>query len=60
MSLYENIHLKKKRIAEGSEETMRKKGDKGAPTDQDFKKSEKTAKKPKGYKVIKKKKKTGY
>ena len=39
---------------------MRKKGDKGAPTDQDFKKSEKTAKKPKGYKVIKKKKKTGY
>ena len=31
MSLYENIHKKRKRIAAGSGETMRKKGAKGAP-----------------------------
>jgi hypothetical protein len=43
--LYANIHAKRKRIAEGSKETMRKPGDKGAPTAQAFKKSAKTAKK---------------
>jgi len=45
--LYANIHAKKKRIKEGSGETMRKKGQKGAPTEKAFKQSEKTAKKPK-------------
>tara|TARA_B100000131_G_C17804475_1_gene486988 strand:- start:189 stop:344 length:156 start_codon:yes stop_codon:yes gene_type:complete len=45
MSLYENIHKKRKRIKEGSGERMRKKGAKGAPTDKDFKNAAKTAKK---------------
>jgi hypothetical protein len=45
--LYANINAKKKRIAAGSGETMRKVGSKGAPTAQDFKDSAKTAKKPK-------------
>lgn len=43
--LYANINAKKKRIASGSKETMRKKGAKGAPTDKQFKQSAKTAKK---------------
>ena len=43
-SLYHNIHLKRKRIREGSGETMRKKGDAGAPSDQDFKNAAKTSK----------------
>ena len=43
--LYANIHAKKKRIAEGSGEKMRKVGTKGAPTKADFTKSAKTAKK---------------
>jgi hypothetical protein len=43
--LYANIHAKRKRIEEGSGETMRKPGSKGAPTAKDFKKSAKTAKK---------------
>lgn len=47
MSLYKNINNKKKRIAEGSGEKMREKGDDGAPTEQDFKNAAKTAKKPK-------------
>jgi hypothetical protein len=47
MSLYENINNKKKRIAEGSGEKMRDKGDKGAPSEQNFKDAAKTAKKPK-------------
>jgi len=42
--LYANIHAKRKRIAAGSGETMRKKGAKGAPTDKAFKKAAKTAK----------------
>jgi hypothetical protein len=42
--LYANINAKKKRIAAGSGETMRKVGSKGAPTAQDFKDSAKTAK----------------
>ena len=43
--LYANIHAKKKRIAAGSGEKMRKPGSKGAPTAKDFKNSAKTAKK---------------
>jgi len=42
--LYENIHRKQQRIAEGSGERMRKPGSKGAPTIQAFKESAKTAK----------------
>ena len=41
--LYANIHAKKKRIAAGSGEKMRKPGTKGAPTAKDFKESAKTA-----------------
>jgi len=43
--LYANINAKKKRIAAGSGETMRKPGTKGAPTAKAFKKAAKTAKK---------------
>ena len=43
--LYANINAKKKRIAMGSGEKMRKVGSKGAPSAQDFKESAKTAKK---------------
>jgi hypothetical protein len=43
--LYANIAAKKKRIAAGSGEKMRKVGSKGAPTKADFIKSAKTAKK---------------
>jgi hypothetical protein len=43
--LYDNIHAKRKRIAAGSGEKMRKPGSKGAPTAKDFKESAKTAKK---------------
>jgi hypothetical protein len=42
--LYENIHKKQQRIAEGSGERMRKVGSKGAPTKQAFIESAKTAK----------------
>ena len=45
VGLYANIHAKKKRIAEGSGEKMRKPGAKGAPTKADFIKSARTAKK---------------
>tara|TARA_R100001369_G_scaffold75780_1_gene104786 strand:- start:298 stop:456 length:159 start_codon:yes stop_codon:yes gene_type:complete len=45
--LYANIDKKRKRIAAGSGETMRKVGQKGAPTAKAFKNSAKTAKKPK-------------
>ena len=45
--LYANIHAKKKRIAAGSGEKMRKVGSKGAPTAANFKRAAKTAKKPK-------------
>jgi len=48
--LYANIHAKKKRIAAGSGEKMRKVGSKGAPTAKAFKEAAKTAKKPKGKK----------
>ena len=43
--LYANINAKKKRIAAGSGEKMRKPGSKGAPSKQDFIESLKTAKK---------------
>lgn len=43
--LYENIHRKRKRIEEGSGETMRKPGTKGAPSAKAFRESAKTAKK---------------
>ena len=43
--LYANIHAKRKRIAEGSSEKMRKPGTKGAPTAKAFKQSAKAAKK---------------
>ena len=47
MSLYENIHKKRKRIKAGSGEKMRKPGSKGAPTAKNFKDAAKTAKKRK-------------
>ena len=43
--LYANIHKKRKHIAAGSGEKMRKPGSKGAPTAEAFRKSAKTAKK---------------
>jgi hypothetical protein len=43
--LYANIHAKRKRIKEGSGESMRKAGTKGAPTKKQFIRSAKTAKK---------------
>ena len=46
--LYANIHAKRKRIAAGSKEKMRKKGAKGAPTAKQFKQAAKTAKKAEG------------
>ena len=54
--LYANIHAKKKRIAAGSGEKMRKVGSKGSPTAAAFKQSAKTAK-PYKKKSPKKKKK---
>jgi len=44
--LYANIAAKKRRIKEGSGETMRKVGTKGAPAADAFKNAAKTAKKP--------------
>ena len=41
--LYANINAKRKRIANGSGETMSKKGDDGAPSQTDFKEATKTA-----------------
>lgn len=43
--LYANIHAKRRRIAAGSKEKMRKKGAPGAPTDANFRRAAKTAKK---------------
>jgi len=43
--LYANIQAKRKRIAAGSGEKMRKVGSKGAPTAKAFKEAAKTAKK---------------
>lgn len=47
MSLYKNIHAKRKRIEAGSGEKMNKPGSKNAPSAKDFKDAAKTAKKPK-------------
>jgi len=44
VGLYDNIHAKRKRIAAGSKEKMRKAGAKGAPTAKAFKKASKTTK----------------
>ena len=44
VGLYANIHAKRKRIAEGSGEKMRRPGSKGAPTAEAFVQSAKTAK----------------
>jgi len=44
VGLYANIHAKRKRIAAGSGEKMRKPGSPGAPTAQAFTQSAKTAK----------------
>jgi hypothetical protein len=44
VGLYDNINAKRKRIAKGSGEKMRKVGSKGAPTAQAFLESAKTAK----------------
>jgi hypothetical protein len=43
VGLYANIHAKKKRIAAGSGEKMRKPGAKGAPSKSDFMQAAKTA-----------------
>jgi len=45
VGLYDNINAKRKRIASGSGEKMRRVGSKGAPTAQAFVNSAKTAKK---------------
>ena len=45
VGLYANINAKRKRIAAGSGEKMRKPGSKGAPTAEAFRQSAKTAKK---------------
>ena len=56
--LYSNIAAKRRRIKAGSGEKMRKKGDKGAPTDKAFKqaanskKTKKENKKEKGEKIM--------
>jgi hypothetical protein len=47
--LYANIAAKKKRIAAGSGEKMRKPGTKGAPSSKSFKQAAKTAKPKPGY-----------
>ena len=46
--LYANIHAKRKRIAAGSGERMRRKGEKGAPTAENFRQAAKTEKKNMG------------
>ena len=45
MSLYRNIAKKRARIKAGSGERMKRKGEKGRPTDAQFKRAAKTAKK---------------
>jgi hypothetical protein len=45
--LYANIHAKQERIAHGSGEHMKKAGEKGRPTAEQFKEAAKTAKAPK-------------
>lgn len=57
--LYANIHAKRKRIAAGSDEKMRKPGSKGAPTAKAFKESAKTAKPKRGERAAKSRAKRG-
>ena len=45
--LYDNIHKKRKRIAAGSKEKMRKPGSKGAPSAKAFKQAAKKTKRRK-------------
>ena len=47
--LYANIAAKRRRIAAGSGEKMRKPGTKGAPSAKDFRDAAKTAKKKKSW-----------
>lgn len=54
VGLYDNINAKRKRIAAGSGEKMRKPGSKGAPTEEAFAKSKETAKMATGGKWIQK------
>ncbi len=44
VGLYDNVHAKRERIAEGSGEKMRRPGSKGAPTNAAFIAAAKTAK----------------
>jgi len=44
--LYDHIHDKRARIAAGSGERMRKKGEEGAPTEKNFRDAARTANKP--------------
>lgn len=55
--LYANIHAKRKRIAAGSGEKMRKPGTAGAPTAANFRRAAQTAKGAKGAKGAKMKRK---
>lgn len=56
--LWANIHAKRKRIAEGSGERMRKPGEKGAPTAKALKDSQSKKKKKNPYlEALKKKRK---
>jgi hypothetical protein len=57
--LYANIHAKRRRIAAGSGERMRKPGAPGAPTAAAFRKSERTVKKKKSKKKKKGMKRRG-
>jgi hypothetical protein len=52
--LYANIHAKQERIAHGSKEKMRKPGEEGAPSSDDFKKAAKTKTLPAAKKTAKK------
>ena len=45
MSLYKNIHEKRKRIKAGSGEKMRQRAAKGAPTSKNFAQAKKTQRK---------------
>ena len=45
--LYDNINAKRERIRKGSGEKMRAPGSSGAPTDESFRKSARTAKRAK-------------
>ena len=52
MSLYRNIHAKRKRIKAGSGEKMLNKNNKNAPTDAQFEKAKLTAKKKKKNRIL--------